>query len=76
MSKSVRVSDAFHEFIEAHNRDGETMEETLRRLVGGPHPDAVAEIISDETAETMRKQIDTKADRDADGKQELRERFE
>lgn len=76
MSKSVRVSDAFHEFIDAHNRDDETMEDTLRRLVGGPHPDAVAGIISDETAETMRDRIDAKSDRDTESKQELRERFE
>ena len=60
MSKSVRVSDAFHEFIDAHNGDDETMEDTLRRLVGGPHPDAVAGIISDETAETMRERLASK----------------
>ncbi|MRW80185.1 MULTISPECIES: hypothetical protein [Haloferax] len=37
MSKSIRVSESFHAFIKSHNRDGETMEATLRRLTG--HPD-------------------------------------
>jgi len=76
MSKSVRISEPFHEFIKSHNRDDETMEETLRRLVGGPHPDAVAGIISSDTATTMRERIDAKRTQDTDGKQNLREQFE
>lgn len=76
MSKSVRISESFHEFLESHSRDDETMEETLRRLVGGPDPDAVAGIISSETATTMRERIDAKRDQDTDGKQDLREQFE
>ena len=76
MSKSVRLSEEFHEFIASHNRDGETMEETLRRLVGGPHPDNVAGILSSETAEEMRERLDAKREADADGKRQLRERFE
>lgn len=76
MSKSVRISEEFHEFIAAHNDEGETMEETLRRLVGGPHPEDVAGILSPETAERMRKRIEEKRTADAEAKRDLRERFE
>lgn len=76
MSKSVRVSEEFHEFVTAHKRDDETMEEALRRLIGGPHPEDVAGIISSETADSMRDRLDEKRQRDVEGKNELRERFE
>ena len=58
MSKSVRVSEEFHEFVKSYNRDDETMEETLRRLIGGPDPEEVAGILSSETAEEMRERIE------------------
>lgn len=58
MSKSVRISEEFYEFVTAHNRADETMEETLRRLIGGPHPEDVAGIISSETADIMREKIE------------------
>lgn len=76
MSKSVRVSETFHEFVKAHKREEETMEETLRRLIGGPHPEDVSGILSSETAEKMRERLDSKREPDVDEKRELRERFE
>lgn len=76
MSKSVRISEEFHEFIIAHKSDDETMEETLRRLIGGPHPEDVAGILSSETAERMRERIEEKRTVDAEAKRDLRERFE
>jgi hypothetical protein len=76
MSKSVRVSEEFHEFVKAHKREDETMEETLRRLIGGPHPEDVAGILSSETAEQMRERLETKRETDVEDKRELRERFE
>ena len=76
MSKSVRISEDFHEFVKAHNRDDETMEETLRRLIGGPHPEHVAGILSSETAAGMRARLETKRETDVKEKHELRERFE
>jgi hypothetical protein len=75
MSKSVRVSESFHEFVKAHKRDDETMEETLRRLIGGPDPEEVAGILSEATATEMRTRLETKRDSDVDAKQELRDRF-
>lgn len=76
MSKSVRVSDEFHEFVKTHNQDDETMEETLRRLVGGPDPEEVAGILSSETATEMRDRLEAKRETETEGKRELRERFE
>ena len=76
MSKSVRISEPFHEFITSHKREGETMEETIRRLIGGPHPEDVAGIISSDTAATMRERLETRREIDVAGKRELRTRFE
>lgn len=76
MSKSFRVSEEFHEFVAAHKRDDETMEETLRRLIGGPHPEDVAGILSEETAEEIRDRLEAKRRTDLEDKSDLRERFE
>ena len=76
MSKSVRISEEFHEFIKTHKKEDETMEETIRRLIGGPHPEDVAGILSSETATTMREQLEQKGSSDVEGKRALRERFE
>lgn len=91
MSESVQVSEQFHAFLESRRREGETMEETLRRLVEprqasdgeterddltGSHPSEVAGIISSETAEKMRERIDRLDEADVADKRELRERFE
>jgi hypothetical protein len=76
MSKSVRISEEFHEFVTAHKHENETMEETLRRLIGGPHPEDVAGILSSKTATAMRDRLEDKHEADAERKHELRERFE
>ncbi len=76
MSKSVRLSEEFHEFVKAHNRSDETMEETLRRLIGGPDPETVAGILSSETAANMRGRLEQKRETDVEQKRELRDRFE
>lgn len=79
MSKMIRVSEEFHELIKAHRRDGETMEETLRRLLGGPSPEVLAEAIAggdDEAAAAMRRAIDEKRASGRERRAALRERFE
>ena len=76
MSKSVRISEEFHEFVKAHKRENETMEETLRRLIGGPHPEDVAGILSSETVTAMRDRLENKCETDTGEKHKLRERFE
>jgi hypothetical protein len=75
MSKSVRVSEEFHVFITAHKRDDETMEETLRRLVGGPDPEDVAGILSSETAAEMRARMRFKREADEQSKRKIRTQF-
>jgi hypothetical protein len=76
MSKSFRVSPEFHEYVKSHKRDDETMEETLRRLIGGPDPDEVSGILSDETADSIEAQLEKKRERAVEGKNDLAERFE
>lgn len=79
MSKTIRVSEEFHELVAAHNRDGETMEETLRRLTRGPHPDILAEVISGGNAEAaaeMRDAIDRRRESGSARRKGIRERFE
>lgn len=76
MSKTMRISEEFHEFVSSHKREGETMEETLRRLVGGPDPESVAGILSEDTAESMRTQLSESDRSDVESKRQLRDRFE
>lgn len=76
MSKSVRLSEEFHEYIKAHKADDETMEETIRRLIGGPNPEEVAGILSDETADAIEEALARKREADANSRAELRGLFE
>ncbi|WP_254538444.1 antitoxin VapB family protein [Halomarina litorea] len=75
MSKTIRVSDDYHAYLKAHNREGETMEETLRRLTGGPRPEDVAGILSEETAERIKERVERKRERGIESKADVRERF-
>lgn len=79
MTKRIRVSEAFYKRIKAHQYDGETMEETLRRLVGGPSPEVLADIVAsgdEAAAEEMRRAIEAKRERGRERRAALRERFE
>jgi hypothetical protein len=76
MSRSTRVSEEYHEYLEAHSRADETMEETLRRLTGGPDPETVAGILSEGTVEDVRERLETKRETELDGKADLRGQFE
>lgn len=60
LSKRGRISEEFHEFVKAPKREDETMEETRRRLIGGPHPEHVAGILSSETAAHIRERLEKK----------------
>jgi hypothetical protein len=53
------VSETFHTYVKARKKEGETMGEALVRLTGGPEPEAVASLVSEETAEAMEEAIDT-----------------
>ena len=54
MSETIQLSEGYYEWLRAHNRDGETMEETLRRVTGGQHPESVAGLLTDEEAATAK----------------------
>jgi hypothetical protein len=59
-TKSIQVPEAFHAYVKAHKRDNETMADALIRLAGGPHPSAVAGLLSDDTADAMHDAIDAR----------------
>ena len=76
MAKTIRVSDAYHEWLRAHKRDDETMEETLRRMTGGPpHPD-VAGLLSEDEAEEAKGAVERLRGRDCDRLDAARDAFE
>jgi len=75
MTKTIRVSDDYHELLKAHNRDGETMEETLRRVAGGPDPRVLAGIFTEEDAPRMAEAIERLRGREHDSRQQLRSVF-
>jgi hypothetical protein len=66
MVKTIRVSEEYHEWLHAHKRDDETMEETLRRMTRGPHPSDVAGLLSDAEAETAKAVVEGLRGRDRD----------
>lgn len=79
MSKTIRVSEEFHELVRAHNREGETMEETLRRLTRGPDPEMLADIVSggnEQAAAEMREAIERRRENGRMRRERLQERFE
>lgn len=75
MGKTIRVSDELHALIKAHNRNGETMDETLKRLVGGPHPEEVAGFLTTETADAIRAHIEAKREHDVESRRRFVERL-
>jgi len=76
MAKMIRVPDEFHAWVKAHNRDGETMFETLRRLTREPDPKALAGILTPEEAERAREAAERFGGRDEDRLRRAREAFE
>ena len=56
-TKTIRVSEALHARIAAHRREGETMSDTLERLLGGPPLRDLAGLFTDEDAEVAREAI-------------------
>lgn len=75
MSKMLRVSESYHSWLMAHQREGESVEETLRRLTRPPDPEIWTELFDEETAEQFGEAIRRKRSVDADRRAELRERF-
>jgi hypothetical protein len=76
MTKTIRLSEEFHGWVKAHNEEGETMEETLRRLTRGPHPADVAGLLTDEEAAAAKEAVAERRRGDADRLERAREAFE
>lgn len=76
MVKTIRVSEEYHEWLRAHKREDETMEETLRRMTRGPNPADVAGLLTDEEAETAKAAVDELRGRDAERFSAAAEAFE
>ncbi|GAB7011069.1 hypothetical protein [Halorubrum trueperi] len=75
-TKSIQVSETFHAYVKAHKREGETMGEALVRLTGGPEPEAVASLVSEETAEAMEEAITKRNQRKTTSRERVVEQFE
>ena len=75
-TKSIQVSEEYHAYIKSQKQEDETMEEALIRLTGGPHPDAVAGLLSDETAEAMYEAIESRGRHDASSRVQTTADFE
>jgi len=76
MSKMIRVPDEYHAWVKAHNRDDETMFETLRRLTREPDPGALAGILSSEQVEEARAAAERFGGRDEERLERAREAFD
>lgn len=74
-TKSIQVPEEFHAYVKANRREGETMGETLVRLAGGPHPSAVAGMLSEDTAEKMTEAIEKRSANDTMGREEVARMF-
>lgn len=76
MVKTIRVSEEYHEWLVAHKREGETMEETLRRMTRGPNPGDVAGLLSAEEAEQAKAAVERLRGRGQDRLDAARDAFE
>jgi len=57
MVKTIRVSEEYLEWLTAHKKSDETMEETLRRMTRDPHPSDVAGLLTEEEAEDAKEAV-------------------
>lgn len=76
MAKMIRVPDEYHAWVKAHNEEGETMFETLRRLTREPDPEALAGILSSDEVDDAREAAKRFGGRDEERLKRAREAFE
>lgn len=73
---TVTIPGWFKEWVEGHKQDDETVADALIRLVGGPHPEDVAGILSDDTAAELRDALDAKRETDVESRQDVLDQFD
>jgi hypothetical protein len=76
MVKTIRVSEEYHEWLRAHKRDAETMEEALRRMTRGPNPTDVAGLLTEDEAADAKEAVSDLRGRDDDRFDAARDAFE
>lgn len=76
MAKMIRVPDDYHAWVKAHNRDDETMFETLRRLTREPTPAELTDILSSDDVDEARAAAERFGGRDTERFERAREAFE
>ena len=76
MVKTIRVSEEYHEWLQAHKEDSETMEATLRRMTRGPHPNDVAGLLSEDEAAEAKAAVDRLRGGDGGRLENAREAFD
>jgi predicted CopG family antitoxin len=75
-TKQIRVSERLYARIQSENREGETLGETLERLVGGRSLRDLREVFDEERASEMRNAVEAADREDRDEVREVAERFE
>ena len=75
MGKTIRVSDEYHAWLRAHKREDETMEDALRRMTRGPHPDAVAGLLTEDEAAAAKAAVAKRRRSDRDRYETARDAF-
>ncbi|WP_225332664.1 hypothetical protein [Halomicrobium urmianum] len=76
MAKTIRVSDGYYAWLKAHNREDETMFETLRRLTREPAPDERSGTLSSDEIDAARTASEQFGGRDVERFERARGAFE
>jgi hypothetical protein len=75
MAKSIQVSEEYHAYVKAHNREGETMEETLRRLSRMPDPREFGDLFSSGEVDEIEAAIEELNQQRSERLRDVREAF-
>lgn len=70
-TETIRLDEDVYRNIQAHNRDDETLSETVERLIGGPHPAETIKELSGVDADAVEAALE---DLDERSKRGLRAR--
>jgi predicted CopG family antitoxin len=75
-TKQIRVSEDLYARVRSENREGETLGETLERLVGGRSLADLGDVFDETQATQIREAVERADDRDREEARELAARFQ
>jgi predicted CopG family antitoxin len=75
-TKQIRVSEDLYARIRSENQAGETLGETLERLVGGRSLAELGNVFDEARAAQIREAVDEADDRDREEVRDLAARFQ